>query len=1233
MTGNREIFAGSAGAAIAEYETRLGLGWIFRAQTVDDFGIDAQVESVVDDQPSGRLLAIQLKSSAKKFSNIEAGGWWWYVSPTHASYWLGHSLPVVIVLVDIPSRTCYWAHVNSTTLEPTKKRFKIWVPANQRITTAKGPWTELLDGAVKAALDLFASNLEYLPPSAASKLRALHDGEPVVAAQLAGLLVAHRDAPQKAAEAVLADHDSLLEQGGRDAWLAVAHFAQEHGLDAVAASAYETAGYVDPDHLAAPFAVAASLIGATDLERARELLARATVADAQSIAIVAASISINPGMADPNSPDYNPLSLNRLRFAVESETALFMLAGLAGMRRDEDDAIRLFEAGLALAPDVSLAMIQLAECYNRRGMSGSAASGDRERCVFWSEKALNQRRKWTWDTARALAVLVRGLGSLARFADALDVGAPQPHGSATPQESGDIHVARLMLDIAKDGHRPDLLDPIADAVADAKKRQLLRVEADLAGVDDDDRRAALIEMLDSADAEDLQTTLIQILSLAQLGVDRSELLVNAAESAIVPKYYPSMVTAIAQSIADPTGDLTELRLRADEDPTAATALINAYAVSGRYEEASAAAGRAASALKVGDFVEREVYFLIRLGRGDEAAARLEAAIRDRQVTGQLLDEFLVALGQKRADDGDLVDAAHLFEQAADTSPIAAWNLVACEFNLGHFRGARRAIDRFVLKPERLDEIRLWASVMGLTGWTPAAAEVACERAERISGDEPDLAVMLLTEIVTNTKSVGRPVNDNSGEDNPVDARPAVPSSVHQRAYDMIATITSLATLQVPALIEVDDENFVDTITEMARPADPKGLRNLVRQVQSGQIPLAVLAHSLHKSYSLSLSNGGVGVVVASTLNGNIHNSETLVATQALQNRSAVVVDASVVSLAPTLSDFDSLRLKFSDALMDVATRRDIAQSLVEARGFTASSGSLGWDDFSGRPTFTESDPAAQLGLLRRAEAMEREAERLTTVRLDGPPQFTAEITEALGEQGWVETIELAGRRHIALWSDDVAQRAFARSLGVSSFGTANLLEALQGAEPPESASAEDMETYASDRRDIVRSLIRHGVVDQPCPEAELVDLILSDEGPGDAHLVLTRPAWWQEDQSIDAWLRVCAQVRTRFGRDVARQWLSGAMGGIAAATFGQPSLCMRLLAAVAVFGVAERPSVEDAVGNLRVAARVAASVDVPSPSRALETAVMLLADSGVFDDAKEFARQVREKYGPEPDDA
>ena len=74
-------------------------GWLFREQPIEDYGIDAHVEPLDGlEQPSRQLLALQIKAGASYFAEETKDGWWFRDSRRHWHYWLGHVLPVVIIL-------------------------------------------------------------------------------------------------------------------------------------------------------------------------------------------------------------------------------------------------------------------------------------------------------------------------------------------------------------------------------------------------------------------------------------------------------------------------------------------------------------------------------------------------------------------------------------------------------------------------------------------------------------------------------------------------------------------------------------------------------------------------------------------------------------------------------------------------------------------------------------------------------------------------------------------------------------------------------------------------------------------------------------------------------------------------------------------------------------------------------------------------------------------------------
>ncbi|GAA2046459.1 hypothetical protein GCM10009839_58500 [Catenulispora yoronensis] len=123
------------------------LGWLFREQPTDDYGIDAQVEVIDGENVSGRLIALQIKSGESWFNDAALGGWWFRPNDDHVQYWLNHSLPVVVVLYHPGTKRCYWQLVNQETLARTQADgWKLLIPATHVLDeTAASALVEVAD--------------------------------------------------------------------------------------------------------------------------------------------------------------------------------------------------------------------------------------------------------------------------------------------------------------------------------------------------------------------------------------------------------------------------------------------------------------------------------------------------------------------------------------------------------------------------------------------------------------------------------------------------------------------------------------------------------------------------------------------------------------------------------------------------------------------------------------------------------------------------------------------------------------------------------------------------------------------------------------------------------------------------------------------------------------------------------------------------------------------------------
>jgi len=128
-------------------------GWIFREQSTSDHGIDAHLESVIDDTVTGRLIAAQIKTGDSYLKESTDEAFIYRGDQEHLDYWINHSLPVLLLLVDPNSREVFWAHVKESAITSTGKGWKIEVPKKQR-----------LDASALEALSEIAVNIKIRRP-------------------------------------------------------------------------------------------------------------------------------------------------------------------------------------------------------------------------------------------------------------------------------------------------------------------------------------------------------------------------------------------------------------------------------------------------------------------------------------------------------------------------------------------------------------------------------------------------------------------------------------------------------------------------------------------------------------------------------------------------------------------------------------------------------------------------------------------------------------------------------------------------------------------------------------------------------------------------------------------------------------------------------------------------------------------------------------------------------------
>ena len=103
-------------------------GWLFREQTTLDYGIDAHIEIVEEQTPTGKIIALQIKSGLSFFKEETLDSYVYRTDGRHIEYWVNHSMPVVIVLYNPETQSIYWQYLSKESVEETGKNWKILVP-------------------------------------------------------------------------------------------------------------------------------------------------------------------------------------------------------------------------------------------------------------------------------------------------------------------------------------------------------------------------------------------------------------------------------------------------------------------------------------------------------------------------------------------------------------------------------------------------------------------------------------------------------------------------------------------------------------------------------------------------------------------------------------------------------------------------------------------------------------------------------------------------------------------------------------------------------------------------------------------------------------------------------------------------------------------------------------------------------------------------------------------------
>lgn len=1147
------------------------LGWFFREQVLMDYGIDAQAEVVADnDLVTGQLLALQIKGGNSWFGNPCDGGWTFYGDANHLAYWLGHSLPVIVVIVD-DNGNAFWEQVTTATARETPKGFALKIPCSQPLDATARDKLLAIAGRSKGLTASLPGFCAVLPPAAVAPLQRAADTDPLAAARLAERLAADRGAPDATAALVIAGKPTWLvnSTAAQDLWLAVASYAAEHDHLRESGAAFTLAADSPGPRSAKARAVAGIQLIGSDRPAAQDLLRRARAEGETVVADVGLAAVDLP--ADDGRPVDIPASLRDAPpDAVTSEPFLLnFLAEMALRHREFTEAVSLREQAVAASGDGdSTYRLALAGTLRCRASSEPGNSGaDLRRALSYAQAAVAERRRWNGPSAGALVEVLDILIASGDMSAAVTAALPESAaGTALEAEAIAPGVAQRGAHAALTSRNRTAYDFFMQLLPDGPYRRELRA---LVNQDHGLPREELIEAWTGAisDPADDAMTARCAAGLARLGVWPEQADELRARSILPAAEYETLKAVCRAEAGEPDIGIAKLRELSATSMLAAGELILLLERHSGPDAAISEAGQQATQWQAPVLQIQHVDLLGKHGRFQDAADFIRRAIPDQSLPADVRVKLCGWLTAHQARQGSLTEAASTARSglAVGADADLAWNLVIVLANDGKPGEARLALARYRLEPGTEQEMRLWMQLHLGVPVTADDAQVMIGLAGRLpDGEFRDAVIAMLIREAALAKTTG--------------TFPA----------DLITAVAQLEadTGNRPGTglrFDPSDDTALQAALEKKVP-DQAEYQKLLAGVQAGTACLADIARFAGRPYGIVLLHRPAGILPAADLAPGLRTAGEAAARKAVE-AGACAADLSSLHLLGLLPDDDRLRIRSAlpslivarSAIGDALLTRDHVRSLSAAT-YTAS---LAPDGTINRTTISTSEQAV---LRTQAESLETITASARVLQPAAAPGAAA------------EAIAVARENQISLWCDDIALRQKARRAGVAAFSLLDLITVLAADGTP------------FDQPAMYRRLAGYYVVDLPLNAGDIAALAAESSWlPGPAHTALARPAWWRHHGSSweSTWLQIASRACGHSAdalTAITKAALTGALQHVSPSFATQRYQQLAVLALVACHDTGQPPP----PGLLEELAQGARADRVPQPPFVLTAVISAL---------------------------
>ncbi|MFS8102682.1 DUF4365 domain-containing protein [Lentzea alba] len=1072
-------------------------GWVFRDQPIRDYGIDAHVEPKTDGVPSGRPVALQIKTGRSYFEPTSEG--WRYRAKgneRHLRYWLGHTLPVLIIFCDPDTETLYWQHVTAERINYTPNDWTIVIPRDQTITPdSKDAIAAIAFAAVGATEDPLDETMPHLPPSVADAIRRVAASEARGALRLAVALARGRCEPRLAVETILASQPSWLVRGGGQFEAILGAYSVEHGHPDLAAQAFTLAAGQVEAIAGRLYALAAVFTAGTgDMTRAADLLRKAETAGGSPLLLDAVRWHVRRLSETSQIPVPEALRAASPHDLASEEMCLQILGEDAGHRRDISGVVSYAEQALAAGPDNSGLQLRMAEALLWRVTDGSAAvpAEDLRRAEELATTAWQQRRRWSGPSEQALTVLLRKHYLVGAYATMINLATPSPQGHASEHEASEGNVAYLGTIAALTLGQRDKATEFVDRVEGKPIAAGLRALTADPDLPRDDQIELWREALPTIEQHDLRLRGIYL--MATLGAWPFPELDQARESGIIDPVTADLLGARCEAgRGNVQTAVMQLRRHVATSAAAVELLVEVLENDGQYDQALQECARGVA--RFGD-VALDAMRLNLLLRSHKPDAAAESAVQllsrpDLPAERRLaLRRGLIGFYSMR---GDWMNVETQSRAALGEHPQEAdlqWVLIGATINQGRLDDAWARLQQLNPPIIHRGALGAWMGLHAQFGFTEADIATALESLTRWPDDSEVCAQILATLM-------------HAGGRHAPDGRPILPDldeAGQQRFQETLLDYTTRHPDGPIRTINIDGLSFAEMMRAQLAPRAEQDrlLLNLVRQAR---LPLGLVVASRGQRYTQALIQRACGPIVAMTLDPDRFDWEIAAATNSLNQ--SVVVETSALTTATLLTDrWPSLRAAFAELVVPRNVLHDIQATGAELRRDPDSVSWIGFDPDQSALTVTEHSGQQASEFIARIADVDRAARDLVAV--DTPAREVFPDRGGFGDREvWVSSLETAAQTGKPLWSDDVVVRELAVEREIPAFSTLALLHVLIEANLAEDSLRVDVQTLA-----------RAHVVDLTLTAEELLGLARDENWSlGAAATYVQRGGFWSDYNS------------------------------------------------------------------------------------------------------------------------